>query len=231
MKIDDNYEYIETELFKFEYLFITAFDGPRIFQHNDGYEAKDGSDDDAPDTMCVSTFRILHIDGVVSNLDKVCDGDFIDDWYWYASQSVKSYYGRDYIERGVFYKNAEELLTYYRAAAKDAGYSDLIDFMMSGKYFAEYGKKITKKMICDYLDAVADYPAAMKRKEKELNALLHAKPEMTVQDYNVQRREILNHYANPFPFIAKRRDEITIGLLIGVVENFLVRNGFRERGK
>lgn len=231
MKIDDNYEYVETELFKFEYLFITAFDGPRIFHHNDGYEAKNGSDDDEPDTMCVSTFRILHIDGVASNLDKVCNGDFVDEWRWYASDTVKSYYGRDYIERGIFYKNAEELLTYYRAAAKDAGYSDLVDFVLSGKYFVEYGKKITKKMVYDYLDSVSDYPEAMKRKERELNDLSRARSEMSSQDYNTQRREILKYYENPFPFIAKRRDEITIGLLIGTVENFLVRNGFRERGR
>ena len=231
MKIDDNYKYVETELFKFEWVIVGALDGPRIFRQEGGFLPHDGGDSNKPDTMGKCTFRLLHIEGVASNLERAYSDDFIDDWYGSAAQWTKRMYGRKTIERGNFYENMQELLTYYRAAAKDAGYSDLIDFMMSGKYFAEYGKKITRKMVCDYWDAVADYPAAMKRKEKELKALSRAKSEMTVLENRTKWRDIRNHYANPFPFIAKRRDEITIGLLIGAVENFLVRNGFRERGK
>lgn len=231
MKIDDNYKYIDSVLFVFEWEIVDAFNGPRIFRAEGGFRPHDGGDANKPDTMGECTFRLLHIEGVASNLERACKDDFINDWLWYAKKLVKNEYGSENIEFGDFYEHIENLLTYYRAASEDAGFCDLVDFILSGRYFADRGKKITKKMICDYLDAVADLPASKKQRKKEEDELDRVGDDLPYGEYHKRLREILDRYANPFPFIAKQRDEITIGLLIGAVENFLVRNGFRERGK
>lgn len=230
MKVEDNYKYVETDIFKFEFIIVTDMQGPRIFRNDTGMTKKKRGVSDA-DTMYSCTFRLLHIDGVLSNYDKMSNDDFVDEWYWCAEDRVERCYARRSIERQNFFENMEELLTYWRVAAQDAGYSDFVDFILSGKYFLDGKRKFTKKRICDYLDAVAAVPDAMKQKDYELSALSREMRNLSQTEVRDRRRAIINHYTNPFPMSAKLRDEITLGLVLGAVENFLVRNGFRERGK